>query len=262
MQRLVEDWHVKRPDLAVEPLAVIHRINRLSAILSADIDRVFAGSGITSADFAVLANLRRAGDPPELTQRQLVDALHLTSGTVSVRIDRLAQSGLVERRPDDTDGRSVIVSLTAAGAGLFEHLAPEHLANEARLIAALDDDQQAQLAHLLQVLLVEHEGTAEPPVDAVLGMTIASAHESRRRRAAVGLDERPGLLVLGTAPGGAAAIAGLRTGDLLVRSRTRELRSLTCLHQALQAAGASLPLEAVRGSQTLAFRVPLRTSTG
>lgn len=257
VQRLLEDWAAKRPDLPVGPLAIIHRITRLAALLGAEVDRVFAGSGITNADFAVLANLRRAGDPPELTQRQLVDALHLTSGTVSVRIDRLAQSGLVERRPDEADGRSVVVTMTAAGIDLFEQVAPAHLANEARLVAALDDSQQGQLAQLLQLLLVEHEGPADGRPDEVLGLTVDPAHVSRRRRAAVGLEERPGLLVRGVAPTGPAATAGVRPGDLLIRSGTRELRSLTCLHHALGNAGASLPLEVLRGEHTTVLRIPL-----
>jgi DNA-binding MarR family transcriptional regulator len=39
----------------------------------------------------------------------------LTSGTVSVRVDRLAAGGLVERTPDPDRRRNVLVSLTPEG---------------------------------------------------------------------------------------------------------------------------------------------------
>jgi DNA-binding MarR family transcriptional regulator len=230
--RLISGWHAERPDLEVDPVAIVNRIGRLAAYFAAEIERVFAGSAITSADFAVLANLRRSGRPFRLTQRQLMDALRLTSGTVSVRIDRLAERGLVRRDPAP-DVRGVLVTLTDAGASAFDALAPGHLANEARLVAALDPHQQATLATLLQLLLVEYEPGVDNRPDERLGLVVAPAHTGLRRQAAVGLSPQPGLLVESVRPGGPAAAAGIRAGDLLVRAPARELRSLTCLAQAI-----------------------------
>src|SRR5215469_1482404 len=97
--RLISGWHSERPDLEADPVAIVDRVGRLAAYFAGEVESVFQGSAITSADFAVLASLRRAGRPFQLTQRQLMDALGLTSGTVSVRIKRLAERGMVRRDP-------------------------------------------------------------------------------------------------------------------------------------------------------------------
>jgi hypothetical protein len=161
-----------------------------------------------------------------------MDALGLTSGTVSVRIDRLAERGLVRRDPAP-DTRGVLVTLTGQGARTFDALAPRHLANEARLVAALDPEQQFVLATLLQTLLVEYEPGIDDRPDERLGLVAAPAHVGLRRMAAVGLPPRTGLLVETVRTGGPAAVAGLQAGDLLLRTPAGELRSLTRLASAI-----------------------------
>lgn len=254
--RLIGGWHAERPDLEVDPVAIVNRTVRLAAYFAAEIERVFQGSGITSADFAVLASLRRSGRPYQLTQRQLMDALRLTSGTVSVRIDRLAERGLVRRDPGP-DVRGVLVTLTDQGARAFDALAPEHLANEARLVAALDPRQQSALAGLLQTLLVEFEPDVGNRPDERLGLAVAPAHTGLRRRTAVGLPPRTGLLVESVRPGGPAAAAGIRPGDLLVRTPGGELRSLTCLAQAIDGArSVAIDVHRAEGDTTMTLDVP------
>jgi DNA-binding MarR family transcriptional regulator len=238
VSRLITSWRVERPDLPVEPVAVVYRVIRLAAYFTAEVEKVLAGSGLSSADFAVLANLRRSRHPYRLSQRQLMDALRLSGGTISVRVDRLAARGFVRRDPDPDDGRGVLVTLTDEGERLFDCLAPEHLANEARLIAALGPDEQSALARLLQVLLVEYEPTDQRPGER-LGFTLSAAHVGQQRRAAVGLPAVNGLLVESVRPNTPAAAAGLQAGDLLVRSGDRELRSLTDLALAISAGEAS-----------------------
>ena len=253
--RLIESWRAERPDLEVNPVAIVYRVGRLAAYFAAEVDRVFHGSGITSADFAVLANLRRSGPPYQLTQRQLMDALRLTSGTISVRIDRLADRGLVRREPAP-DGRGVLVTLTGDGSRTFDALAPRHLANEARLVAALDPPQQAILAALLQALLLEYEAAVPGRPDERLGLVLAPAHVGLERRAAVGLPPSTGLLVETVRPGGPADTVGLRPGDLLLRTPDQELRSLACLARALDGQ-RSLTVEIRRGGSGITATVPI-----
>jgi DNA-binding MarR family transcriptional regulator len=248
--RLIAGWRKERPDLPVDPVGIVYRVGRLAARFSTEIDKVLAAAGLSSPEFAVLANLRRAGHPCRLTQRQLMDQLSLSSGTISVRIDQLTRRGLVRRDPDPDDGRSVQVTLTDDGERLFNAVAPEHLANEARLVAALDPEGQAQLARLLKTLLLEFEPLAGPRPDRPLGFTAAPAHAGHARRAAAGLPLAPGLLVEHIDPGGPAEAAGLRRGDLLVGSGDRDIRSISCLAEAIQASTGDITLRIRRGDQT------------
>jgi DNA-binding MarR family transcriptional regulator len=148
-EHVVEQWRRERPDLDASPILVIGRLHRVALALTAELVRVYAAHGLGEGDFDVLATLRRSGPPYELTPSQLVDQTMVTSGAVSKRLDRLEESGLVERRVAGGDRRSRIVVLTAAGHALTERAVPEHLANEARLLEPLTAAEQATLARLL-----------------------------------------------------------------------------------------------------------------
>lgn len=242
VDRLIREWSAVRPDLDVAPIAVVYRVTRLAAAWNNEIERVFAKANITNTDFAVLSNLRRVGAPFQLSQRQIMHALRLTSGTISIRIDKLVERGLVERQPDPADARASLVTLTQAGGDLFNAVAPEHLANEARLVAALAPDEQATLGDLLKSLLVEIEQPVDHRPDQRLGVTVAPAAAGQHRRAAVGLPARPGLLVESVTAGGPAATAGVQAGDLLIASHDTALRSLTCLERLVAANPESVSL--------------------
>ncbi len=256
--RVIAEWHATRPDLAVDPVGIVYRVCRLASHFMSGLHNVFAGAGVSAADFAVLASLRRAGHPYRISQRQLMTDLNLTSGTISVRIDRLTRDNLVRREPDPADGRGVLVTLTEHGERLFDALAPEHLANQARLVAALDPAAQARLAHLLHILLLEFEPVAGQRPDEVLGFTVAPAHAGHARRAAAGLPLTPGLLVDQVRPGGAAEASGLRRGDFLVACGHRGVRSLADLAEVISAQAGTLTLTIRRGEETTEVTIGVR----
>jgi DNA-binding MarR family transcriptional regulator len=248
---VIEGWAEELPDLDVSPIAVISRLERLQTYLRSEIATVFERFGLTGPSFAVIATLRRAGKPYQLSQRALMDALQLTGGTISVRIDRLERDGVVERLPDPHDQRGVLVRLTETGERLFDQVAPIHLANEDRLLSALNAEQREQLAALLRILLLSFDRIApEDPhhPSRWIGASLAPAHIARKIRRSSGLPEIPGLLVQSVAVPGPAAEAGLQEGDLIVSANETEIRSIESLHEQLLAArGETLKLEVLRG---------------
>jgi predicted metalloprotease with PDZ domain len=180
-----------------------------------------------------------------------MDILQLTSGTISVRIDRLVQDSLVERLPDPNDQRGVLVRLTEKGHAVFDEVAPVHLAEEDRLLSALNPEQREQLASLLRILLLSFEPIAgEDPRHPShwIGASLAPAHVAGRIRRSAGLPDRPGLLVQSVAIPSPASRAGLREGDLLIAAGGAETRSIESMYEQLvKAQGATLPLKVVRG---------------
>ena len=216
MDRVLADWARERPDLDFTPVGVITRLGRLRGYLDAELATVFAQFGLTAADFRVIVTLRRGGTPYQMLQARLMEALGLTSGTVSVRLDRLERQGIVTREPGPASARGSMVQLTATGLALFDRVAPVHLANEDRLLAALSGDERLALAGLLRRLLASFE-TRTTEVARDLGLTLEPAHLARQRRQAVGLADRAGLLVAAVQPGSPAAQAGIERGDLLTR---------------------------------------------
>lgn len=248
VDRLVAEWAVEMPDLPVAPAEVLARLARVRSHVDEQLAATFAGHDLTAADFTVIAALRRSGDPFALAQSTLMERLRLTSGTVSVRLNRLAGKGVVTRAPSSTDGRGVLVTLTDRGVELFDRVAPAHLAGEDVLLSALTVTERVHLAALLRKLLVsfEHERSHSPA-----GFTVAPAHLARRARAAVGLGDRAGLLVQHVDPGGPADRAGMQPGDLVVAADDHDdLRSCVDLARVVAAAradGRRLFLHVVRG---------------
>ncbi|GAA3452322.1 MarR family winged helix-turn-helix transcriptional regulator [Dactylosporangium matsuzakiense] len=254
VDEIIDGWKVERPDLDVRPVGIVTRIGRLRARLDTELAAVFDRYDLTPADFEVIVTLRRCGEPFRLPQARLMTRLGLTSGTVSVRIDRLVNKGIVARERDERDARVTFIGLTEQGHRLFEDVAPVHLRNEDRLLSALDDGERDQLAGLLRRLLTSLE---RDTVDVArpLGLLLEPAPLARARRAAVGLSDVAGLLVLEVSPGTAAALAGVAGGDLLVAVDDRPTRDGASLHAALAAARATATLRLLRGDREVALTI-------
>ncbi|MBC7276274.1 MarR family transcriptional regulator [Nocardioides sp.] len=155
---LSEAWAHERPDLDLGPVEIFSRLSRLSRHLDLARRDAFSGSGIESWEFDVLAALRRAGDPYELSPGRLLRETLVTSGTMTNRVDRLAARGLVERLPDPADRRGVLVRLTPDGKATVDSAFEALLAAEREFLAGLSSDQQSQLTDLLRRLLVPFSG--------------------------------------------------------------------------------------------------------
>ncbi|HST49067.1 MarR family winged helix-turn-helix transcriptional regulator [Jatrophihabitans sp.] len=146
-------WLAERPDLDVEPLHVLSRISRLAQLLDAQRAQAFAKHDLAGHEFDVLAALRRSGPPYEQTPGQLIEATHVTSGTMTNRLDRLAERTLIVRRPHPDDGRQSLVRLTTLGKRRVDAALAELLASERALLAGLSPAQRRSLAAGLRRLL-------------------------------------------------------------------------------------------------------------
>jgi MarR family 2-MHQ and catechol resistance regulon transcriptional repressor len=88
---------------------------------------------ICGSDFAVLEALLHKGPLPvnEIGRKVL-----LTSGSITVAVDRLETKGLVERRAHGTDRRARIVHLTKAGRKVITRVYADHATDMERLASA------------------------------------------------------------------------------------------------------------------------------
>jgi DNA-binding MarR family transcriptional regulator len=151
---LVAQWHAQRPDLDVGPMQVLSRVTRLAKHLDIARRSAFASHGLETWEFDVLSALRRVGPPFQLTPGALLRATLVTSGTMTNRIDRLTEAGLVHREPDPRDRRGVLVTLTGEGRARVDAALEDLLSGERMLLAGLDDAQRASLSALLRTVLV------------------------------------------------------------------------------------------------------------
>jgi DNA-binding MarR family transcriptional regulator len=157
VDRVREQWARQSPELDTAPIGVVARIGRLREYLDRGMERLFAEHGLTRTAWDVLASLRRTGSPYQVRPSDLAGALMRTSGAITHTLRRLEHGGLIERTSNPADLRTLYVRLTPAGRDLVDRVAPLHLANEHRMLAALSPDDRDVLAGLLRRLLISFE---------------------------------------------------------------------------------------------------------
>ena len=160
MDKLVEAWGRERPDLDLGPMEVLSRMSRLDHHLDAARRAAFAAHQLEPWEFDVLAALRRAGTPYELSPGRLLRETLVTSGTMTNRVDRLVARSLVERLPDPRDRRGVLVRLTDLGRETVDGALSGLLEHERRLLSALTPSELRELAALMRRLAVSLETPA------------------------------------------------------------------------------------------------------
>ncbi len=164
VDRVRAQWRAVRPEIDTSPIDIVARIGRAAAYLDQSTNALMSEHGLARSSWDVLASLRRAGPPYELSPTELYRGLMRTSGAMTNRLHRLELAGLIERTPDPGDGRGRLVRLTEEGRELVDHIAPLHMENERRLLESLTgEDLEALQATLRRLLRHLEQTTASPP---------------------------------------------------------------------------------------------------
>src|SRR5207237_197500 len=112
-----------------------------------------------ASDFAVLEALLHKGPLPV---NEIGKKVMLTSGSITVAVDRLETKGLVERRAHGTDRRARMVHLTRAGRKVITRVYADHAADMERLAAAsLTRTERRSLISLLKKIGYEAAAASE-----------------------------------------------------------------------------------------------------
>jgi len=114
-----------------------------------------AAGELTPTSGAALATVERHGPltPSELAE---IERIKRPSATRSLRC--LEEAGLVQRTPDPSDGRSALVSITAAGRERLRSLRGRKNAYLAKRMRALPDEDLATLERAAEILERLEEG--------------------------------------------------------------------------------------------------------
>lgn len=154
---ILAQWQRERPDLDASPMGVIGRMARLSKHLDRSIQETVSEFELNLGEFDVLATLRRSGHPYQLSPTDLFNALMVSSGTMTHRIDRLERAELVKRIADPSDRRGTLIMLTDKGLCLIEQAVEAHVVNAHHILSILKESERKVLAQLLRKLLISFE---------------------------------------------------------------------------------------------------------
>ncbi|MCU6668812.1 MarR family transcriptional regulator [Enterobacteriaceae bacterium H4N4] len=157
---ILAQWQRERPDLDCSPMGPIGRIRRCAILLEQRLESTFAQFELSGWEFDMLATLRRAGAPYNLSPTELFSTLMVTSGTMTHRLKRLESRGLISRQANAHDARSMLVQLTDEGLTLINHAVEKHVENERQILSGVSAESLAELDRRLKELLGELEGLA------------------------------------------------------------------------------------------------------
>jgi MarR family 2-MHQ and catechol resistance regulon transcriptional repressor len=105
--------------------------------------------GLGLSDFGVLEVLLHKGPLPV---NVLGQKIRLTSGSISIAIDRLEEKALVERKDDPEDRRARIVHLTVEGRKLIQCAFAQHAAAMEHATSGLSGAERTSAIRLLKKL--------------------------------------------------------------------------------------------------------------
>ncbi len=213
--------------------------------LADELEEALGDHRLSRPSFLVLDALDRAEDHT-LGQRELIDRVRRTSGSLSVRLTRLERVGLVERRPDPENRRSQTVTLTDRGdASSSARRVPDYERRCERLVAALPGGaggdggrRSTRVAGVLRARRVDRSAPRRRGRDR--GRREADAgrgRPSRRGRSARGQGRAAG----------AAQAAGLKRGDLIRTADGTAVDSLGDLDRAVHSSAGTITLGLLRG---------------
>jgi DNA-binding MarR family transcriptional regulator len=106
-------------------------------------------SGLTLAQMHTLEILGTDGD---LRMTELAARMGITTGSLTVLVDRLERGGYVARTPHETDRRSIRVGLTPEGARLFAEHHALHAKLTQEILCALSPDEAERLSATLETI--------------------------------------------------------------------------------------------------------------
>lgn len=111
---------------------------------------VVRGSGLSPAQMHTIEVI---GHQSDIRMKELAERLGITTGTLTVSIDKLEKKGLVIRKPHLKDRRSWLVSLTEKGQAIFYRHDRFHQDFTEDISAGLTTAEIAQLSALLTKVL-------------------------------------------------------------------------------------------------------------
>jgi DNA-binding MarR family transcriptional regulator len=136
-----------------ETTKLSHQLVELYEKLSSWEQDVVKSSGLSTAQMHTIEIVGHGGNGASLRMKELAKKMGVTTGTLTVMIDRLEQQGLLHRIPHETDRRSYLIALTQKGQGLFAEHHQYHLRLTEEITATLSKEEQTMFGVVLEKII-------------------------------------------------------------------------------------------------------------
>ncbi len=153
VDQLLDEWAPKLPAIDLDIEGAVQRIQWIYKLINRQMEETLGEYKLSHGEWTLLRHLAMEGPPHRSSPGRLAKREGLSSGAMTNRLDQLEKAGLVRRLPDREDRRALHVELTDKGHKLWADSISAQASKEARLAAALDDRELAQLNKLLRKVL-------------------------------------------------------------------------------------------------------------
>ena len=141
--------------------------------------------GLTGSQFAVLMGTAYMQGADGVTIRDLADHIRLAAPHVTTEVGRLIRKKLLVKRPNEADGRSVLVSLSEVGEAEVARVAPLMRRVNDQLFGDIAATDLATVTRAMKVLVLNSERVlAEVRWGDLLEVSAAEANASPKRQPA------------------------------------------------------------------------------
>lgn len=113
-------------------------------------ESVVKDSGLTTAQIHALEIVGHAG---AVKMKDLAEKIGVTTGTLTVAVDKLEKKGLLVRRPHEKDRRSYMIELTLEGIKHFEEHHNFHLRMTQEIVSGLSEQEQEAFGAIMEKVI-------------------------------------------------------------------------------------------------------------
>lgn len=152
LEKAKSEWKTIYPELNLESAEFLAILSQVSNIIFKKRSAFLKKMELAPWSFDTLSLLGRS-QGKTLTPSNFMDELGITSGTMTHRIDLLEKQGLVIRKKDTNDGRSVNIELTDKGLSVIEEALKRHVYESDLLLSVLSDTERKTVAEVIRKLL-------------------------------------------------------------------------------------------------------------
>jgi DNA-binding MarR family transcriptional regulator len=146
-------WAREIPNLDPLTEGIVQRLQFLAKRFNQSMDRTLEEFGLEHRSYHLLGTLRSVGPPYQRTPGQLAEDMHLSSGAMTNRLDRMEEAGLIRRLPDPSDRRGTLIEPTKAGHAVWDQAVSTQAQTEALIAGTLSKAEREELHRLLRHLM-------------------------------------------------------------------------------------------------------------
>ncbi len=148
---LIDSWQQRLPEVDASSVPLCSTTTALGRRMELFLESVVKPKGFQLSEYRLLVTLFTSESG--LTPVQLNAVLRLTSAGITKTIARIEQRGLIKRRPNPQDSRSILIELTEDGELEIRDLCAHVAAEQNKKLAWLSPEQRETALEGTRILL-------------------------------------------------------------------------------------------------------------